>query len=48
MESAWTLNETCRFRVQTPEQFDIVDDTKKQDHKVSFSRKFFCTFILSD
>lgn len=22
MESAWTLAELCRFRVQTPEQYD--------------------------
>lgn len=49
MESAWTLSETCRFRVQTPVQFDCTDDSKQQqDRKISFNRKFFFTFILSD
>lgn len=41
MESAWTLNETCRFRVQTPEQYDNYDDKQPQgDRKVSFNREF--------
>lgn len=41
MESAWTLNETCRFRVQTPEQFDKTTDEKPNqcERKVSFNCK---------
>ena len=45
MESAWTLNETCRFRVQTPEQYDIspTDDKHCQsERKVSFNCKYCC------
>lgn len=28
MESAWTLNETCRFRIQTPEQYDASSENQ--------------------
>lgn len=39
MESAWTLSETCRFRVQAPLQFDCADNSKKQqqERKISFN-----------
>lgn len=42
MESAWTLNETCRFRIQTPEQYDNSTDEKPSpsERKVSFNCKY--------
>jgi E3 ubiquitin-protein ligase EDD1 len=34
MESAWSLTETCRFRIYTPEQFDqLKDDLKPKEDK---------------
>uniref|UniRef100_A0A914GSH3 UBR-type domain-containing protein n=1 Tax=Globodera rostochiensis TaxID=31243 RepID=A0A914GSH3_GLORO len=41
-EDAWTLNETCRFRVQTPENYDAlpIGNNEKEKHRekrVSFS-----------
>uniref|UniRef100_A0AC34RRG3 E3 ubiquitin-protein ligase UBR5 n=1 Tax=Panagrolaimus sp. JU765 TaxID=591449 RepID=A0AC34RRG3_9BILA len=34
MEAAWTLTETCRFRLFTPEQFDqMAEDLKIKDEK---------------
>lgn len=40
MESAWTLNETCRFRIQTPEQYDASVDNKGKK-KILTNRKLF-------
>uniref|UniRef100_A0A915EF78 E3 ubiquitin-protein ligase UBR5 n=1 Tax=Ditylenchus dipsaci TaxID=166011 RepID=A0A915EF78_9BILA len=39
MEAAWTLNETCRFRVTTPEQYDTSVEEKPEDRKVSFNHE---------
>jgi len=41
MESTWTLNETCRFRVQSLEQFEQQGDEKRNqsERKVSFNSK---------
>lgn len=42
MESAWSLTETCRFRIYTPEQFDqFKDDLKSKDEKKATNCKYF-------
>lgn len=45
MESAWTLNETCRFRIQTPEQYDSCVDNKGEQ-KVLMNRKLLCNSFI--
>ena len=41
MESAWSLTETCRFRIYTPEQYDMLkDETQPKDEKKT-NRKLF-------
>ena len=49
MESAWTLTETCRFRIYTPEQFDqLKDDPKGKDDKKAINCKFFSFYTFSN
>jgi hypothetical protein len=49
MESAWTMTETCRFRVFTPDQYALYEKehSTPQDNKTSIDRKFFPIFVTA-
>jgi hypothetical protein len=48
MESAWSLTETCRFRIYTPEQFDqLKDDSKPKEDKKAMNCKFLFEFLFT-
>ena len=41
MENAWSLTETCRFRIYVPDQYDQLKEETTKDDKKAVNRKFF-------